>query len=78
MTRSAARRSRTLSRLALLYIAIALSNQVFVAWAKYLGETIAGPPRMRCGRPGEHCLALDQSFHKERTPGEMVERIDAT
>ncbi len=22
-----------------------------------------------------HCLRLDQSFHKERSPGEMVERI---
>jgi ABC-type multidrug transport system fused ATPase/permease subunit len=23
-----------------------------------------------------HCLALDMAFHNERTPGEMIERID--
>ncbi len=67
----------TLTRLALLFIAIALSNQVFVAWAKYLGETIGWTATNALRTDlAEHCLGLDQSFHKERTPGEMVERID--
>ena len=25
---------------------------------------------------GKHCLSLDMSFHNDRTPGEMIERID--
>jgi ATP-binding cassette subfamily B protein len=66
-----------LIRLALLFIAIALVNQIAVAWAKYLGEVIGwtATNELRADL-ATHCLALDQSFHKERTPGEMVERID--
>ncbi|HEY8599052.1 MAG TPA: ABC transporter ATP-binding protein, partial [Thermomicrobiales bacterium] len=51
--------------------------QLFVAWAKYLGEVIGwtATNELRADLAA-HCLGLDQSFHKERSPGEMVERID--
>lgn len=67
----------TLTRLALFFIGIALMNQILVAWAKYLGEVIGwtATNELRADLAA-HCLGLDQSFHKERTPGEMVERID--
>ena len=66
-----------LIQLAILFIGIALVNQVCVAWAKYLGEQIGWTATngLRADLAA-HCLGLDQSFHKERTPGEMVERID--
>ncbi len=66
-----------LVRLALLFIASALITQVLLAVAKYLGETIGwtATNNLRTDLT-DHCLRLDQSFHKARTPGEMVERID--
>jgi ATP-binding cassette, subfamily B, bacterial len=66
-----------LVRLALLFIAIALVTQILLAVAKYLGETIGwtATNNLRTDLTA-HCLSLDQSFHKARTPGEMVERID--
>jgi ATP-binding cassette subfamily B protein len=64
-------------RLALIFIAIALVTQVLLAFAKYLGEQIGwtATNNLRTDLTA-HCLSLDQSFHKARTPGEMVERID--
>ena len=69
--------SDLLARLALLFIAFALVTQVLLALAKYLGETIGwtATNNLRTDLTA-HCLSLDQSFHKARTPGEMVERID--
>jgi len=66
-----------LSRIAVWFIAVALLNQLFVAWATYLGEVIGwtATNELRADLTA-HCLGLDQSFHKERSPGEMVERID--
>jgi ATP-binding cassette, subfamily B, bacterial len=66
-----------LVRLALIFIGIALVTQVLLAFAKYLGEQIGwtATNNLRTDLTA-HCLSLDQSFHKARTPGEMVERID--
>jgi ATP-binding cassette subfamily B protein len=66
-----------LVRLAIIFIGIALVTQVLLAFSKYLGEQIGwtATNNLRTDLTA-HCLSLDQTFHKARTPGEMVERID--
>jgi ATP-binding cassette subfamily B protein len=67
----------TLTTLAILFIAIALIQQVVAVGATYLGENVAWTAtnllRYDLAR---HCLRLDMAFHTEHTPGEMIERID--
>lgn len=67
----------TLVRLALLFIAVALLHQLASAAARYVGEGVAwtATNTLRADLVA-HALSLDLSFHKEHTPGEMVERID--
>src|SRR5262245_8427633 len=66
-----------LTTLAIVYIVIALVQQVVAVGATYLGENVAWTAtnllRYDLAR---HCLRLDMSFHTEHTPGEMIERID--
>ena len=67
----------SLALIATLFIAVALVNQVLSAFAQYVGEdlgwTATNALRADLVR---HCLRLDLSFHKARTPGELIERID--
>ena len=67
----------TLTRLALTYIGIAVAVQLLSAGATYIGADVgwAATNRLRLDLT-RHLLALDMSFHKERTPGELIERID--
>lgn len=62
---------------ALLFLGIALSQQVLSILATYTGEnvgwTATNALRLDLAR---HCLNLDMSFHNLHTPGEMIERID--
>ena len=62
---------------ALLFIALALINQGITVAFNYLSEYIAwtATNRLRTDLV-THCLSLDLSFHKSRTQGEMIERID--
>ncbi|MEO7910733.1 MAG: ABC transporter transmembrane domain-containing protein, partial [Roseiflexaceae bacterium] len=62
---------------ALLFIGVALANQAFSVGAAYLGENIGwtATNALRADLAA-HCLKLDMSFHKARTPGELIERID--
>jgi ATP-binding cassette subfamily B protein len=62
---------------AVIFIAAALANQVLLVGATYLGENIGwtATNALRADL-AEHCLRLDLSFHKARTPGELIERID--
>ena len=66
-----------LTRLALGYIGVAIIVQLFSAGATYLGAVIGwnATNRLRSDLAA-HVLGLDLRFHKERTPGEMIERID--
>ena len=66
-----------LGRLALSYIALAVGVQVLNAGATYLGARVGwqATNRLRADLMA-HLLALDMAEHKERTPGEMIERID--
>jgi ATP-binding cassette, subfamily B, bacterial len=62
---------------ALLFIGVALLNQALSVAASYLSTNIAwtATNQLRADLVA-HCLTLDMGFHKERTPGEMIERID--
>ena len=66
-----------LVRIAMLFVALALGQQLSAALATYLGESIGwfATNAMRADL-ALHCLTLDLGFHKARTPGELIERID--
>ena len=66
-----------LSRLAFLYIALAVGVQLLMAAATYVGARVGwtATNRLRTDLTA-HLLSLDMREHKERTPGEMIERID--
>ncbi len=66
-----------LTRLALIFIAVAVTNQligVLVMWVtERLGWSTTNALRADLAR---YTLGLDMSFHTAHTPGEMIERID--
>ncbi|MDP9321238.1 MAG: ABC transporter ATP-binding protein/permease [Chloroflexota bacterium] len=66
-----------LVRIAIVFVAIALGQQLAAALATYLGESVGwvATNAMRADL-ALHCLTLDLGFHKARTPGELIERID--
>jgi ATP-binding cassette subfamily B protein len=67
----------TLVRIALLFVVLALGQQAAGAVATYFGESIGwvATNALRADL-ALHCLTLDLGFHKARTPGELIERID--
>ena len=68
---------RTLTNIALVYVGVAILNQGLAILTTYLSETVAWTAtNALCLDLAEHCLKLDLSHHKSRTPGEWVERID--
>jgi ABC-type multidrug transport system fused ATPase/permease subunit len=60
-----------------IYLAIGLGRQVVFLTGSYLGQDLGWrvTNTMR-GDLADHCLRLDMGFHNERTPGELVERVD--
>ncbi len=68
---------RTLTNAALVFLAVGLANQGLSAWATYLGADVGwtATNKMRADL-ALHCLKLDMPFHNNRTPGELIERID--
>ena len=62
---------------ALLFIALALAQQLLTVLATYVGENVGwtATNQLRADLT-LHCLQLDLAFHKARTPGELIERID--
>src|ERR1043165_7568276 len=62
---------------AALFIAIALVTQLLSLGATYVSEIVAWSATndLRADL-ALHCLRLDMVFHKARTPGELIERID--
>src|SRR5207302_9859661 len=63
--------------IALLFMGIALLTQIFDAWSRYVGEDLgwSATNTLRADLL-LHTLRLDQSFHKARTSGELIERVD--
>ena len=66
-----------LIRSALLFFGIALLTQALSVTATYVGETVAwtATNALRLDLL-DHALHLDATFHKDHTPGQMIERID--
>jgi ATP-binding cassette subfamily B protein len=69
--------SRALLLAALVFITFALLQQAARLAASLASQRVswAATNRLRADLV-LHCLHLDMSFHKEHTPGEMIERID--
>ncbi len=69
--------SELLLRAALLFIAVALAQQVAAVLVAYVSENVAWTATNALRTElADHCLRLDMSFHNAHTPGEMIERID--
>jgi len=68
---------QTLFLTAGLFTGVALVTQILEVAATYLGEKVSwtATNALRADL-AEHCLRLDLTFHKSRTPGELVERVD--
>ena len=66
-----------LIRSALLFFGIAVLTQILSVAATYVGETVAwtATNALRLDLL-DHALHLDATFHKDHTPGKMIERID--
>jgi ATP-binding cassette subfamily B protein len=66
-----------LSRYALLFIGVALAQQALAVAAAFVSERV-GWTATNALRSDlmRHVLGLDLGFHKARTPGELIERID--
>jgi len=59
------------------FIVIALVQQVVGVSATYQGENVAWTATNALrAELAQHCLSLDMSFHNNRSPGELIERID--
>jgi ABC-type multidrug transport system fused ATPase/permease subunit len=60
-----------------LFITLALTQQVLSVVATYVSERVAWTATNALRTDLTlHCLRLDLTFHKARTPGELIERID--
>lgn len=67
----------TLTGYAVSFIAIALLNQGLTVAATYVGQDVGWRATNRLREDlATHCLGLDLPFFHERTPGELIERID--
>jgi ATP-binding cassette subfamily B protein len=66
-----------LTRYALLFIGVALAQQALAVAAAFVSERV-GWTATNALRSDlmRHVLGLDLGFHKARTPGELIERID--
>jgi ATP-binding cassette, subfamily B, bacterial len=67
-----------LTRLAVIFLALALIKEVASAATTYVGQDIRWRATNALRRDlALHCLRLDMRFHNLRTPGEMIERVDS-
>jgi ATP-binding cassette, subfamily B, bacterial len=69
--------TRLLTLIALGYLGLAVSGQAARMLTAWLASRLAwdGTNRLRESL-AEHALDLDLAFHGQRTPGEMIERVD--
>ena len=67
----------SLTLMAALFITLAILQQVLSVTATYVSEQVAWTATNALRSDLTlHCLRLDLTFHKGRTPGELIERID--
>jgi ATP-binding cassette subfamily B protein len=68
---------RKLSSAALIFIGLALMQQVVAIGVTYLGESVAWTATNALrAELAWHALNLDMGFHSNHAPGELIERID--
>lgn len=68
---------QTLTGIALAFIGVAILQQVVAVCVTYLGENVAWTATNALrAELAWHALNLDMRFHNDRTPGELIERID--
>ncbi|HEY8743734.1 MAG TPA: ABC transporter ATP-binding protein, partial [Chloroflexota bacterium] len=67
----------TLFAAALAYLGVAVLSQISSVAETYLAEQVGwiATNRLRADLT-LHCLSLDMAFHKQHTPGELIERVD--
>ncbi len=67
----------SLAAAAVFFIGVALVQQLSSVLATFLSENVGwtATNTLRVDLAA-HCVRLDMSFHKSRTPGELIERID--
>jgi len=67
----------SLVTVALAFVGVAVVTYLLGAWAVYVGEDLGwtATNALRADL-ALHLLRLDLTFHKARTPGELIERID--
>ncbi len=59
------------------FIGIAVVQQVVQVFATYFSERVGWTATNNIREDlAEHALSLDMSYHNDRTPGEMIERLD--
>ncbi len=68
---------RTLTGVALFFLAVALAGQLVSVAETYVAENVGwtAANRLRADL-ALHCLQLDPGFHNLHTPGDLIERID--
>jgi len=67
----------TLVQAALLFIGLGVVGQVLGVGVTYVGQDVGWRTTNRLREDlARHCLGLDPRFYHERTPGELIERID--
>ena len=66
-----------LTRAALLFIGVALIQQLVTVVATYMSQSVGwtATNALRADLLA-HCLGLDMAFHKAHSPGELIERVD--
>lgn len=67
----------SLANAALIYLGVIIAAQLVAALATYFSMAVGWAATNTLREDlALHCLKLDLSFHKERTPGELIERVD--
>ncbi len=69
--------TRLLVQMGLLFLVVVVLQKGLALAATYLGEDLgwAATNRLRADLT-RHCMRLDMGFHKLRTPGKLIQRID--
>lgn len=69
--------TRRLVSMAVWFLVVSVATQLLAAAATYVGTDLGWRTtnQMRADL-ADHLLTLDMSFHNDRTPGELIERID--
>ncbi len=63
---------------ALFFMLVAVLQQAVSVGAVYYGEDVGWKATNKLRSDlARHCLSLDMTFHNQRTPGEMIERVDS-